>query len=78
MTDRLRNIEVFSGPACSYCAAARKLLDKHGLSFVEIDVSQPDGRAEFQARLPRVRSIPQVFADGEHIGGYDDLALRLG
>ncbi len=34
--------------------------------------------AEFRERLPRVKAIPQVFIDGEHIGGFEDLRLRLG
>ena len=70
-------IEMFSGPGCTYCAASKELLDKKGLEFTEYDVSQPDHLAEFTRRLPRVRSIPQIFVDGEHIGTYEDLQMMV-
>lgn len=73
----MNDIEVFTGPKCAYCQAAKRLLDKRGLAFTEKDVSDPAVLREFQQRLPRVRSIPQIFAGGEHIGGFDDLRERL-
>ena len=73
----MKEIEIFTGPECGYCEAAKSLLQRHGLAFTERDVSQPEVLAEFQQRLPRVRSIPQIFIDGEHIGSYEDLELKL-
>ena len=70
-------IEIFTGPGCSYCEAAKALLNDRGLIFVERDISQPAVRSEFRERLPREKTVPQVFIDGEHIGGYEDLSLRL-
>lgn len=70
-------IEIFTGPNCSWCAAAKALLVERGQPFVEYDISDPAHFAAFGARLPRHRSIPQVFIDGEHIGGYEDLRIRL-
>ena len=67
-------IEMFSGPGCAYCEASKQLLGAEGLPFIEYDVSLPEHLAEFTKRLPRVRSIPQIFVDGEHIGSYEDLA----
>ena len=69
---------MFTGPGCSYCEAAKALLSRHKLDFTERDVSNHAVLAEFRERLPRVRSIPQIFIDGEHIGGYEDLDLKLG
>ena len=74
----MAEIEIFTGPGCGYCDAAKALLERHRLAFTERNVSDPAVQAEFRERLPRVRSIPQIFIDGEHIGGYEDLALRLG
>ena len=68
-------IEMFSGPGCTYCAQSRALLQGHGLSFVEYDVSDPADLAEYRKRLPRASSIPQIFIDGEHIGSFEDLQL---
>jgi glutaredoxin 3 len=73
----MREIEIFTGPGCSYCEAAKALLERHALSFKERDVSDAAVLAEFRERLPRVRSLPQIFADGAHIGGYEDLITRL-
>lgn len=69
-------IEIFSTPQCSYCDAAKKLLDEKGIAYSNLDVmSDPAILADFQARLPRAKAVPQIFIDGEHIGGYEDLRL---
>ncbi len=73
----MKVIEIFTGPGCGYCNAAKTLLRRHNLPFNERDVSDPATLQEFRDRLPRVKSIPQVFIDGEHIGGYEDLKLKL-
>jgi glutaredoxin 3 len=70
-------IEIFTGPGCSHCAAAKTLLRERGLAFTERDISDAAVLEEFRERLPRVRSLPQLFADGSHIGGYEDLRLYL-
>ncbi|MCZ6455434.1 MAG: glutaredoxin domain-containing protein [Alphaproteobacteria bacterium] len=70
-------IEIFSTPQCAYCDAAKKLLDDKGLAYTNLDVmSDPAILADFKRRLPRVKAVPQIFIDGEHIGGYEDLRRR--
>lgn len=71
------DIEIFTGPGCGHCEAAKALLLDRRLAFVERDISDPRVLSAFRDRLPRVKAIPQVFVDGEHIGGYEDLRLRL-
>ena len=73
----MKNIEIFTGPGCSHCEAAKALLRDHKLDFTERDVSDPDVLAELRQRLPRARSIPQIFVDGEYLGNDQDLKLRL-
>ena len=69
-------IEIFPTPQCSYCDAAKKLLDEKGLAYTNLDVmSDPTFLADFQQRLPRAKAVPQIFIDGDHIGGYEDLRL---
>ena len=68
-------IEVFSGPNCSYCKRAKQLLVQKGVAFTDLDISLPEHRIEFVRRLPRARAIPQIFIDGEHVGGCEDLEL---
>jgi glutaredoxin 3 len=73
-----KNVEIFTGPGCDYCVAAKQLLVKHNLGFRERDVSRAEVREEMKRRLPREKTIPQIFIDGAHIGGYEDLRLHLG
>lgn len=73
----MEHIEIFTGYGCSYCDRAKAVLQERGLAFVERSVDDQTVLAEFRERLPRVKSIPQIFVDGEHIGGYEDLMLRL-
>ena len=70
-------VEIFTGPSCKYCLAAKNLLDDNKIAYKERDVSNPETLAEFQERLPRIKSIPQIFVDDKHIGGYEDLQLLL-
>ena len=71
-------IEIFTGPGCAHCEAAKRLLNDRGLSFTERDVSDPAVMDELRQRLPRARAIPQVFVDGAHIGNDQDLRTHLG
>ncbi len=71
----MAKIEVFSGPHCGYCERAKHLLSTKGAAFEEFDVSSDEHRDEFIRRLPRARSVPQIFIDGEHIGGCEDLEI---
>ncbi|MBS0394272.1 MAG: glutaredoxin 3 [Proteobacteria bacterium] len=58
---------------CPYCARARALLERKGVSWTEIDVeAEPARRAEMIARSGR-RTVPQIFIDGRPVGGSDDL-----
>ncbi|MGI9351220.1 MAG: glutaredoxin family protein [Rhizobiaceae bacterium] len=70
-------IEIFTGPSCSYCDSAKMLLDKNRIEYNERNVGDPEIFAELQARLPRVKSIPQIFIEGDHVGGFEDLKLLL-
>ncbi|MBC8027713.1 MAG: glutaredoxin 3 [Steroidobacteraceae bacterium] len=66
-------VVIYTTGWCPYCQRARKLLEKKGVSFTEIDVeSDPGKRAEMQARSGR-RTVPQIFIGDSHVGGCDDL-----
>ncbi|MDP2740147.1 MAG: glutaredoxin domain-containing protein [Pseudorhodobacter sp.] len=73
----MTQIEIFTGPGCRYCTAAKQLLTAHNLPFVERDISYAEALAEMRQRLPHARTIPQIFVGDEHVGGYDDLSHRL-
>ena len=66
-------ILMYSADWCGYCARARRLLDAKGAAYEEIDIDLvPGARQEMQARSGR-STIPQIFINGQHIGGADEL-----
>lgn len=73
MAGSVPQIEMFSGPGCAYCAQTRTFLEARGIGYVEYDVAEAEHLDEFARRLPRTRSLPQLFIDGEHIGSFEDL-----
>jgi glutaredoxin 3 len=67
-------IEVYSSYFCPYCARAKALLERKGVPFEDIDLlEQPNRRAEMVERAGGRTSVPQIFINGEHVGGCDDL-----
>lgn len=70
----MAKIELYTTMFCPYCARARSLLQKKGVSFADIDVmGDDDKREEMIARAGGRRTVPQIFIDGRHIGGSDEL-----
>ena len=70
----MKNIIVYSGPMCGYCDAAKRLLARNNLEFTDIDVSTKDGlRDEMTKKANGRRTIPQIFFNDEHVGGYQEL-----
>ena len=64
---------MYSGPMCAFCDAAKRLLKRNNLEFKEIDISTQDGlRDEMISKANGKRTIPQIFFDDQHIGGYDE------
>ncbi len=70
----MAKIEIFTTPFCPYCFAAKNLLNKKNASYEEIGVSDPQLRADMTQRAKGRRSVPQIFIDDFHVGGFDDLA----
>jgi len=73
----MKDIEIFTGPGCSHCQQAKILLEQHELEYIERDVTKPGVINEFRERLPRLKALPQIFTDGRHLGGLEDLQIRL-
>ncbi len=71
----MAQVEIYSTLFCPYCARAKSLLDRKGVKYVNIDVMEdPSKRDEMLSRAGGRTSVPQIFIDGEHIGGSDELA----
>lgn len=66
-------VEIYTSPWCGYCTRAKRLLDSKGVAYEEIDImAEPARRPEMIDRTGGRTSVPQVFIDGQHIGGCDD------
>jgi len=67
---------MYSGPMCAFCDAAKRLLLRNNLEFKEIDVSTKDElRDEMIKKSNGKRTIPQIFFDDYHVGGYQELRV---
>jgi glutaredoxin 3 len=70
----MAQVEMYTTGWCPYCAMAKALLGRKGVAFDEINLdAEPDRRAEMVQRAHGGRTVPQIFIDGEHIGGCDDM-----
>lgn len=70
----MAKVEIYTTPICPYCARAKSLLEHKGVEFTEIDVMiDPEKRATMRERAQGRTSVPQIFINGTHVGGCDDL-----
>lgn len=68
-------IEIYTKWGCGFCYRAKSLLDGKGVAYEEYDITMGGPkRAEMLERAPGRSTVPQVFIDGLHVGGSDDLA----
>jgi glutaredoxin 3 len=71
----MAKVEIYTKFLCPYCTRAKALLGAKGVAFEEYDISMGGPlRAEMLDRAGGRNTVPQVFIDGRHIGGSDDLA----
>ena len=67
-------IEIYTTPVCPYCVKAKALFKKMGVAWTEIDVAADEVvRNDMVEKAGGKRSVPQIFIDGKHVGGCDDL-----
>ena len=70
----MKKITIYTGPMCNYCDAAKRLLTRNNATYNEIDISKVDGAMdEMIKKANGKRTIPQIFFDDQHIGGYDEV-----
>jgi glutaredoxin 3 len=65
---------MYSTTYCAYCVRAKMLLKRRGIPFEEIDVTGDDEKRKWLVETTRRKTVPQIFIDGESIGGYEELA----
>jgi glutaredoxin 3 len=71
----MARVEIYTKFGCPYCARAKQLLADKGVQYEETDINSVAGaRDEMLGRANGKTTVPQIFIDGRHVGGSDDLA----
>ena len=69
----MKSVTIYTGPLCNYCDAAKRLLARNNVQYTEINIATVEGAMEEMIKKANgKRTIPQIFFDDEHIGGYDE------
>ena len=70
----MKKVEIYTGPSCAFCDFAKALLDRKGISYKEIFIGDDANKMEEMIKKSNgMRTVPQIFIDGKHIGGNDKL-----
>ena len=70
----MKTVVVYMGPMCSYCDAAKRLLTRNNIAYKEINIALEEGKMdEMLKKSNGRRTIPQIFFDDYHVGGYEEL-----
>ena len=70
----MAKIEMYTTPFCGYCARAKSLLEKKGAAYEEMDVMMDEKKRTEMRERARRSTVPQIFINGQYIGGSDELA----
>jgi glutaredoxin 3 len=70
----MKNVTVYMGPMCNFCDAAKRLLNRNNIPYKEINIAIEEGKMhEMLSKSNGKRTIPQIFFDNHHVGGYEEL-----
>ena len=70
----MKYVTIYMGPRCNFCDAAKRLLNRNNIPYKEINIAIEDGkRDEMLAKSNGKRTIPQIFFNEYHVGGYEEL-----
>jgi len=70
----MKNVTVYMGPMCAYCAAAKRLLNRNNIPYKEINIALEEGKKDEMLKKSNGRkTIPQIFFNGYHVGGFEEL-----
>ena len=75
----MQKVIIYTGPMCNYCSAAKHLLSKKKVDYLEFDIAvDPSKMKEMQEKTKGARTIPQIFIGDTYVGGYNELkALEI-
>ena len=69
----MHNIIIYTQDLCGFCGAAKNEFDKRMWDYTEYNLKEADNKASLMERFPKAKTVPQIWIDDKHIGGYDDL-----
>ena len=70
----MKSVTIYTGPLCNFCDAAKRLLTRNNVEYKEINIATVDGAMdEMITKASGKRTIPQIFFNDQHIGGYDEV-----
>lgn len=69
----MAKVIMYSSASCSYCVRAKMLLDQKDVDYQEIRVDQNPSKREEMIKLSGRQTVPQIFINNQHIGGFDDM-----
>ena len=70
----MKSVIVYTGPRCNFCDAAKRLLVRNNIPFNEINIAVEEGKKEEMLNKSNGRkTIPQIFFNEFHVGGYEEL-----
>ncbi len=70
----MKKVVIYTGPMCNFCSAAKHLLNKKKINYEEIDIGYDDKkREEMSKKSNGAKTIPQIFIEDKHVGGYVEL-----
>jgi glutaredoxin 3 len=67
------DIIIYTAKLCPYCTMAKKLFDRKGVDYTEINVDAEPGLRQQMMEKTKRRTVPQIYIGERHIGGFDDL-----
>jgi len=75
----MKKVVIYTGPMCNYCSAAKHLLNKKKVDYIEFDIAIDQTKMqEMRERTKGARTIPQIFIGETYVGGYNELkALEI-
>ena len=70
----MKKVLIYTGPICNFCSAAKHLLSKKNIKYEEIDIgNDSEKREEMLRKSNGAKTVPQIFIEEKHIGGYVEL-----
>ncbi len=73
----MSEVKILTSPNCSYCHAAKSLLQQQGVNYQEIDLLNDTDQAQQLLKQSGQRTVPQIFINDEPIGGFTELSQLI-